>query len=110
MDFQFVIPRNSLELLDSDGNKYYVKQVYDARELPEMLKGSLSFFFMNTNDIFVIITSRSKCLWGQRFLHIRSFRYILFAHRKCQSTINRAAGPRHRSDFFDGGQAGQGAD
>lgn len=41
MDFQFVIPHNSLELLDSDGNKYYVKQVYEARELPEMLKGSL---------------------------------------------------------------------
>lgn len=63
MDFQFVIPRNSVELLDSDGNKYFVKQVYDARDLPEMLKGSLAFFFYylkslskgtNKNDIYII--------------------------------------------------------
>lgn len=101
MDFQFVIPHNSGDLLDSDGNKYYVKQVYEARDLPEMLKGIVGgFIFLNCglyiNNILLgrSLSSRSKCLHEQRLLHIRSFRYILFAHRKRQPTVDRLANAR----------------
>lgn len=39
MDFQFIIPHDSAELLNSHGNNYFVKQVHNARELPDLLKG-----------------------------------------------------------------------
>lgn len=40
MDFQFVIPQGSADLQNSHGNNYFVKQVYNARELADLLKGT----------------------------------------------------------------------
>lgn len=39
MDFQFVIPQDSGELLNSDGNNYFVKRVHNARDLKDLLNG-----------------------------------------------------------------------
>lgn len=42
MDFQFIIPHTNSELLNTNGNNYFVKKVYDASDLPELFKGSLN--------------------------------------------------------------------
>lgn len=40
MDFQFELPRNNKELLNSDGNNYFVKQIYHVNEIPNQLRGN----------------------------------------------------------------------
>lgn len=67
MDFKFEIPANSLELLNSDGNKYFVKQIHDVNELPGRLKGKkrmralLRFFFWFLNSyLFVCLAARDS--------------------------------------------------
>lgn len=42
MDFQFIIPHTNSELLNTNGNNYFVKKVYDAADLSELFKGSLN--------------------------------------------------------------------
>lgn len=41
MDFSFAIPRQHKDLLDGGGRSYFVKHVYTANEIPQMLKGKL---------------------------------------------------------------------
>lgn len=38
MNFQFVIPCSNSDLLNSEGDNYYVKHVYSANEIPDQLK------------------------------------------------------------------------
>lgn len=41
MDFQFEIPRNNKELLgNANGSNYFVVQVYNAAELPTLIRGN----------------------------------------------------------------------
>lgn len=47
MDFQFIIPRNNEELLNSHGNNYFVKQVYNPNEINYHLKGKHFVFFFS---------------------------------------------------------------
>lgn len=49
MDFTFVLPRNNKDLLeDGDCTQYYVKQQYNANEIPNQLKGKTFLrFFLN---------------------------------------------------------------
>lgn len=46
MDFQFVIPSTNSDLLNSNGNNYFVKQVYDAKEIPDRFKGMYCLLFI----------------------------------------------------------------
>lgn len=39
MDFCFEIPTVNSDLLNSNGNNYFVKNVYDANDLTDLLKG-----------------------------------------------------------------------
>lgn len=39
MEFQFVIPSSNNDLLETDGNNYFVKRVFDSNEIPDLLKG-----------------------------------------------------------------------
>lgn len=41
MNFAFEIPRNNKELLAEDGNcsNYFVKQIYDAPQIPTQIRG-----------------------------------------------------------------------
>lgn len=39
ISFSFVIPRTNSDLLNSDGNKYFVKQVYNSSEIQGHLRG-----------------------------------------------------------------------
>lgn len=39
MDFQFVLPGANADLLNSDGNNYFVKQVYNPNEIGQHIKG-----------------------------------------------------------------------
>ena len=47
MDFSFSIPCTNEDLLNTCGDKYYVKQVYDCREIPDQLKSMLKFLIQN---------------------------------------------------------------
>lgn len=40
MEFQFVIPTSNNDLLETDGNNYFVKRVFNSNEIPDLLKGS----------------------------------------------------------------------
>lgn len=51
MDFQFIIPTTNAELQNSNRNNYYVKQVYDAKELNNLLRG-FCFYFV----ILIVVT------------------------------------------------------
>lgn len=51
MDFTFVLPRNNKELLeDGDCSSYFVKQVYNANEVPTQLRGN-SIKCVHPNDL-----------------------------------------------------------
>lgn len=39
MEFQFVIPSSNDDLLETDGNNYFVKKVFNSNEIPDLLKG-----------------------------------------------------------------------
>lgn len=39
MEFNFVLPTNSQQLLNSERNEYYVRRIYGADEIPAQLKG-----------------------------------------------------------------------
>lgn len=58
MDFQFIIPRNNDELLDSHGNNYFVKQVYNANEINYHLKGKCAYF--NSIQQFLALFTRCQ--------------------------------------------------
>lgn len=46
MDFSFHIPRQNKDLLDGDGNSFFVKNVYTPNEITSLLK-SKTFFVDN---------------------------------------------------------------
>ncbi len=49
MDFCFEIPIVISDLLNSNGNNYFVKNVYDANDLTDLLKGKT---FIDKDIIF----------------------------------------------------------
>lgn len=49
MEFQFVIPSSNNDLLETDGNNYFVKRVFDPNEIPELLKGDLIVVLIKKN-------------------------------------------------------------
>lgn len=44
MDFSFALPKNNKQLLeDADCSNYFVKQIFNADEIPTQLRGTYVF-------------------------------------------------------------------
>lgn len=79
MDFQFVIPHNSAELLNSTGNNYLVKQVHNAREIPDLLKG-LSHSIIGASAFVSLIIILLFAVAAARNAFTSSDSFFIFDH------------------------------
>jgi len=42
-DFQFVLPLNASDLINSSGDQYYVKEIFGSADIPPKLQGECPF-------------------------------------------------------------------
>lgn len=54
MEFQFVIPSSNNDLLEADGNNYFVKRVFDPNEIPDLLIGNLIVLLLKIKETVII--------------------------------------------------------
>lgn len=81
MEWQFVIPRQHSELLNSDKNNYCVGRVLDSREIPDALKNARSamndpFSVFDHFDTFFSVIDNGQQLSGTNLLRAFDLLYI----------------------------------
>lgn len=90
-DFQFVLPLNASDLINSSGDQYYVKEIFGAQEIPVKLQGKfpfsrlvfkLSTVFGRAIFMFPSQNASAKCTWA-----------ILFIYSSTSTCITRSSRP-----------------
>ncbi|SPP79048.1 condensin complex subunit 1 [Drosophila guanche] len=101
-DFQFILPLNPTDLVNSCGDQYYVKEVYSNKEIPEKLlecKSKLNhskdaFYIFETFDTFFSIIESSGTDAGSIKNLMRAFDLLYVTVDKLRTGLSETLGSK----------------